>query len=90
VNLKQIINLLLIKLNTLYIKGKRVRQEEVKVKVKLKFTLVQVLRLCTGHTAQMGSRSIALLFFDHGIRRGEGSESRPGRSLPQGKTRYPV
>ena len=52
---------------------------------KLKFTLVQALRLCTGRTAHTGSRGIALLFLDHGTRRDEGSASRPGRSLPQGK-----
>ena len=58
--------------------------------VKLKCTLVQALRLCTGHPAHRGSRGIALLFLDHGTRRGEGSASRPGRSLPPGKTRYPL
>jgi len=57
---------------------------------KVKCTLVQALRLCTGCTAHRGSRGIALLFHDHGTRRGEGSASRPGRSLPQGKTRYPL
>jgi len=57
--------------------------------VEIKCTLVQALRLCTGRTAQMGSRGIAILFLDHGTRRGEGSASRPGRSLPPGKTRYP-
>jgi hypothetical protein len=46
--------------------------------------------VCTGRTAHRGSRGIALLFFDHVIRRGEGSVSRPGRSLPSGKTRYPL
>jgi len=56
-------------------------------KVKVKYTLVQALRLCTGRTAHRGSRGIALLFLDHGTRRGERSASRPGRSLPQGKTR---
>ena len=56
--------------------------------VKVKVTLVQALRLCTDHTAHRGSRGIALLFHDHGTRRGEGSASRPGRSLPPGKTRY--
>jgi hypothetical protein len=60
------------------------------VKVKVKFTLVQALRLCTGRTAHRGSRGVALLFLDHGTRRGEGSASRPGRSLPPGKTRYPL
>ena len=36
----------------------------------------------------MGSRGIALLFLDHGTRWGEGSASRPGRSLPPGTTQY--
>jgi len=35
-----------------------------------KVHLVQALRLCTGCTAQRGSRSIALLFLDHGTREG--------------------
>ena len=38
--------------------------------VKVKCTLVQVLGLCTGRTAHRGSRSLALLFLDHGIRKG--------------------
>ena len=33
---------------------------------KVKCTLVQALRLCTGRTAHRGSRGIALLFHDHG------------------------
>ena len=40
------------------------------VKLKVKYNLVQTLRLCTGRTAHRGSRNIALLFLDHGIRRG--------------------
>ena len=59
-------------------------------KVKVKCTLVQALRLCTGRTAHRGSRGIALHFHEHGTRRGEGSASRPGRSLPPKKTRYPL
>ena len=59
------------------------------VKVKVKVTLVHAMRLCTGRTAHRGSRGIALPLHDHGTRRGEGSASRPGRSLPPGKTRYP-
>ena len=39
---------------------------------KIKCTLVQALRLCTGRTAHRGSRGIALLFLDHGTRRGWG------------------
>jgi len=42
----------------------------MQVKVKVKVTLVQALRLCTGRTAHRGSRGIALLFLDHGTRRG--------------------
>ena len=56
----------------------------------LNCALVHALRLCTGRTAHRGSRSIALLFLDHGTRRGEGSASRPSSSLPPGKTRYPL
>ena len=56
----------------------------------IKCTLVQALRLCTGRTAHRRSRGIALLFLDHGARRGEGSAARPGSSLPSGKTRYPL
>jgi hypothetical protein len=36
---------------------------------KVKCTLVRALRLCTGHTACRGSRSIALPFHDHSTRR---------------------
>ena len=37
---------------------------------KVKVSLVQALRLCTGRTAHRGSRGIALPFHDHGTRRG--------------------
>ena len=56
----------------------------------VKCTLVQALRLCTGHTAHRGSRGIALLFLDHGTRRGEGSASRPGRFFTPGKDVVPI
>jgi len=59
-------------------------------KLKVKRTLVQALRLWTGLTAHRVSRGTALLFLDHGTRRGEGSVSRPGRSLPPGNTLYPL
>ena len=58
--------------------------------MKVKCTFLQALRLCTGCTTHTESRVIALLFFDHGTRRVEVSESWPGRSLPPGKTRYPL
>jgi len=40
--------------------------------------------------AQRVGIGIALLFHDRGTRRGEWSAARPGRTLPQGKTRYPL
>jgi len=36
---------------------------------KVKRTLVQALRLCTGRTAHTGSRGIGLFFLDHGTTR---------------------
>jgi hypothetical protein len=36
---------------------------------KVKVTLVQAVRLCTGCTAHRGRRGIALPFIDHGTRR---------------------
>ena len=47
---------------------------------------INSVRLCTGRSAHRGSIGIALLFLDHGTRRGERSASRPGRSLLPGKT----
>jgi hypothetical protein len=38
-------------------------------RVKVKVTVVQALRLCTGRTAHRGSRVIVLPFRDHGTRR---------------------
>ena len=66
------------------------KKVKVKVKLKVKCTPVQALRLCSGRTAHRRSRGITLLFLGHDTRRGEGSESRPGRSLTPGKTRYPL
>ena len=47
------------------------------IKVKVNCTLVQALRLCTSHIAHRGSRGIALLFHDHGTRRGWGDSVCP-------------
>jgi len=53
-------------------------------KVKVKCTLVQALRLCTGCTAHRGSRDIALLFLDHGTREGWGvSFTHPAAHYPR-------
>jgi hypothetical protein len=48
-------------------------------------TLVQALRLCTGHMAHRGSRGIALLFYDNGTRRGWGVSVTPRPLFNPGK-----
>ena len=60
------------------------------VKVKVKVTLVQAPRLCTGRTTHSGSRGIALHFHDHGSRRGWGVSVTPRPLLPPENTRYPL
>jgi len=55
---------------------------------KLKCTLVQTLRLCTGRTAPRGSRGIALPFLEHGTRRGWEVSVTPRPLFTPGKTRY--
>jgi len=51
---------------------------------KAKCTLVQVLRLCTGRTAHSGSRGVALLFLDHGTKRGvRGQRHAPAALYPR-------
>jgi hypothetical protein len=68
----------------------RLWRENTFKRQKVKCTLVQALRFCTGRTAHRGSRGTAVPFHDHGIRSGEGLAARPGRSLPSGKPRYPL
>ena len=53
------------------------------IKSKVKCTLVQALRLCTGRTPHRGSRGIALLFLDHGTRRGGGQHHTPAALYPR-------
>ena len=52
---------------------------------KVKWTLVQALRLCTGRTAHRGSRGIALHFLDHGTRKGWGVSVTPRPLFTPGK-----
>ena len=61
----------------------------VKVK-KVKCTLVQALRLCTGRTAHRGSKGIALFFLDHGNRRGWGVSVTPRPLFTPGKDQVPI
>jgi len=60
------------------------------MKLKLKCTLVQGLRLCTGRTAHRGSRGIALPFHDHGTRRGWGVSVTPRPLFTPGKNPVPI
>ena len=59
-------------------------------KKKVKCTLAQALRLCTGRTAHRGSRGIALLFHDHGTRRGWGVSVTPRPLFTPGKDPAPI
>jgi hypothetical protein len=60
------------------------------VRVKVKCTLVQALRLCTGRTAHRESRGIALFFHDHGTRRGWGASVTPRPLFTPGKDPVPI
>jgi len=54
--------------------------------VKIKVTLVQALKLCTGCTAHRGSRGIALLFNDQRHQKGvRGQRHAPAALYPPGK-----
>jgi len=59
-------------------------------KGKVKCTLVQALRLCTGRTAHRGSRGIALLFLDHGTIRGRRVSVTPRPLFTPGKDPVPT
>jgi hypothetical protein len=60
------------------------------VKVKVKCTLVQALRLCTGRMAYRGSRGIALTFHDHVTRRGCGVSVTPRPLFTPGEDPLPI
>jgi hypothetical protein len=57
---------------------------------KVKCTLVQALRLCTGCMAHRGSRGIALPFRDHGTRRGKGVSVMAQPLFTPGKDPVPI
>jgi hypothetical protein len=64
--------------------------EVTTLKVKVKYILVQALKLCTCHTAQRRSSGIALLFHDHGTRRGWGVNVMPRLLFTPGKDPVPI
>jgi hypothetical protein len=53
-------------------------------------TLAQALRLCTGRTAYTGSRGIALLFHDHGTKKGWEVSVTPRPLFTPGKDPVPI
>ena len=55
---------------------------------KVKYTLVQEFRLCTGRTAYRGVEVQLYSFMTMALEGGEGSASHSGRSLSPGKTWY--
>ena len=57
---------------------------------KVKRTLAQALRLCTGRTANRESRGIAVPFHDHGTRRGWGVRVTPRPLFTPGKDPVPI
>jgi len=57
---------------------------------KVKCTLVKAPRLCTSHTAHRGSRGMALLFHDHGPRRGWVVSITPRPLFTHGKDPVPI
>jgi hypothetical protein len=57
---------------------------------RVKCTLVQALRLCTGRTAHRGSSGIALPFLDHGTRRVWGVSLTPWPLFTPGKGPVPI
>jgi len=60
------------------------------IKSKVKCTLVQALRLCTGRTAHRGNRGIPLPFHDHGTRRGWGVSVTPQPLFTPRKDLVPI
>ena len=58
--------------------------------IKVRCTLVQALRLCTGRTARMESRGIAPLCLDRGTRRGWGVGVTPRPIFTSGKDPVPI
>ena len=62
----------------------------ISYKVKVKSPFVQALRLCAGRAAHKGSRGIALLFHDHGTRKGWGVSVTPRPLFTPGKDLVPI
>ena len=60
------------------------------MRCKVKCTLVQALRFCTGRTAHRGSTVIALLFLDRGTRRGWGISVTLRPLFTPGKDSLPI
>ena len=70
--------------------GIKIFSGTLRVRLKVKCTLVQPLRLCTGNMTRRGSRGIALPFHDHSTRRGWGVSVTPQPLFNPRKTLYPL
>ena len=57
---------------------------------KVKCTLIQAMRICTGRTDHSGSTVIALLFLDHGTRRRWGVSVTPRPLFTPGEDPVPI
>ena len=66
------------------------RRDCIMVKAKVKCTLVQGLRLCTGRTAHRGSRGKTLLILNRATRRGWGVSVTPRPLFTPGKDPVPI
>ena len=73
-----------------YTLGFLVNLKFAEYKVKVKFTLVQELRLSTNRTSHRGSRGIALLSHGHGTRRGWGVSVTSRPLFAPGKDPVPI
>ena len=68
----------------------RLRQRDLWGRCKQTLSNVKSVHVTGPVVIQRMGRGIALLFHDNGIEVGEWSAARPGRTLPPGKTRYPL
>jgi hypothetical protein len=66
------------------------RNKWLGISVQVKCTLVQALRLCTGHTAHREKTGIDLPFLDHCTRRRWGVGARPRPLFASGKDPLPI
>ena len=70
--------------------GPLARESPCVTRIKVKCTLVQALRLCTGRTAHRGSTGVALFFLDHSTRKRLRGQRHAPVALYPGKDPVPL